>query len=374
MKAVISIGLMALALSGCATRRAVSIDCPQFQSFAIDVPPTAIIRAIQSDVPVQSGEIFSDEAIQDFLIQGSGRVIFDQHLKQLQRRRLAKSNAPGLRAQAIVSDDMTALLLSGGGQWGAFGAGYMEELSRQQPSALPTVKFVTGVSTGALQSLYVAANQADAGKNWLADMRRHYSPQSEGEIVDRGSFLSALFTGSVAGLAPLRRKIETALCSSGEGASLQCPLIDALALEDAPLVLIGFVEARSGKMQFVLVQEIATAPIAPSEKQQCLAGAALASVAMPLHFQQVQIRSTPKGNPAAPLEAVTYYDGGVRQSVFFVLTDKIMAALARNDQAADRSGNAGATPSGDLPRTAYILRNGPTTAPLDQEVDQTASG
>ena len=51
--------------------------------------------------------------------------------------------------------DCNVLLLSGGGQWGAYGAGLFDTLSRHSPDelALPGIGVITGISTGSLQAL-----------------------------------------------------------------------------------------------------------------------------------------------------------------------------------------------------------------------------
>jgi predicted patatin/cPLA2 family phospholipase len=51
-------------------------------------------------------------------------------------------------------------MLSGGGQWGAFGAGYLDQARRN--GTLPEFSYVSGVSTGALQSLFVSIGTPDA--------------------------------------------------------------------------------------------------------------------------------------------------------------------------------------------------------------------
>ena len=55
--------------------------------------------------------------------------------------------------------DCDVLLLSGGGQWGAFGAGLFDTLSRNSGNelALPGIGVITGISTGSLQALMLMA-------------------------------------------------------------------------------------------------------------------------------------------------------------------------------------------------------------------------
>jgi hypothetical protein len=48
--------------------------------------------------------------------------------------------------------ELRQLILSGGGQWGSFGTGFLRAWARRTGDALPKFDSVTGVSTGALQA------------------------------------------------------------------------------------------------------------------------------------------------------------------------------------------------------------------------------
>jgi hypothetical protein len=141
-------------------------------------------------------------------------------------------------------------------------------------------------------------------------------------------------------------------------------LIAALAAEGAPVVMLGFVEARTGEMQAVNVSAIAQAAtkgqMTAKEAQQCITAGALASVAMPLFYQQVQVTSKDPG-AAGKGEAVTYYDGGVRQSLFLFET------LSTLDQIEGKAAGATARP-------VYMIRNGPTTAKVEEESNGKLNG
>lgn len=256
----------------------------------------------------------------------------------------AEITAPPTPLQSLLNRKLTpdrrderrlsVLLLSGGGQWGAFGATYLKTLADK--GQLPDFDAVTGVSTGGLQSLFVALGTPEA----MAAMERNYSPARESDVVDRHPQWQAAIRGSMAGLKPLRRKIEAALCP--DGAEAGCPLIAALADLDK-VVLIGFVEADSGDFFYVDAVEIARRYRRdPRTAQQCLAGAALASAAMPVFFQQVRVGEK------------SYYDGGVRQSVFAA---RISADVERafHRSTGDAKHDAAREPA------IYIVRNGPTT-------------
>ena len=108
-------------------------------------------------------------------------------------------------------------------------------------------------------------------------------------------------------------------------------------------MLAGFVEAQSGRFQFADINGIASAlDLDPRTKRQCIAGAALASVAMPVFFQQVKVAGK------------TYFDGGVRQSVF--------ATFVQREIQSQMESEAG------LP--LLVLRNGPTDMDPDEKANR----
>lgn len=377
----------ALLLSGCASSGALTLECAPFRThFAQPVSDNSIVEAIRSDSAVPSAAIFAPAEL-DRIIDTSamGRSIETQARRVL----TAKATAGVKGTDAKTDAGPVYLLLSGGGQWGAYGAGFLEALANGNPSQLPGPRVVTGVSTGGLQALFVGAHAAEPEKRWLTELRRQYSPASEADVVKRGSWLGAVFKGSVARLGPLRARIEAALCPKAGGRPAadpltlaDCPLIEALASDRAPEVMLGFVEAGSGQLLFVSANEIArgTYPVAGPdgvrsvtmpvrERQQCLTGAAMASAAVPVQYQQLRISSIepvvgprPRGVTDRS-SAKTYMDGGVRQSVFFALPQALFErAMVR----------AGADAGADYSGMAYVVRNGPTEARADVAPDAKA--
>lgn len=348
----------ALALPACATRGTLDSDCIGFN--ARRLPPSQLVTDIQSGAtridPLATGQpSISAEGAEDPLRRS---------LQSLVERR-----APGLSAQ----DERPAaalLLLSGGGQWGAFGAGFVASLAEQ--GRLPDFGTITGVSTGGLQALFLGAlgdpDLAGREQEVLREMMRRYRPASEAEVVSRdGRKEYSIVTGSFAGLEPLRRRIHAALCDR-ISAPTDCPVIRRLARSRTD-VFVGFVGARDGDFSHSYINELArrayppgsTAPAsreALAEAQRCIAGAALASAAMPVFFQQVRV-----GPRQAP---VTYYDGGVRQSVF----EAHVAGLLESAVAAARA-RSGLRPGAEP--AIYVIRNGPTTLNPDDERDGTSS-
>ncbi|MGQ3139710.1 MAG: patatin-like phospholipase family protein [Sphingopyxis solisilvae] len=347
--------LLVAAMSGCATRGALQFECEGFDRYVHDLEPSRLVRDIQSDAVTDIDILARPQTF------GTARDPMGSAIAGLM----------DIRARKAADTPRAVLLLSGGGQWGAFGAGFLGHLHDQAAQGgelYPQFEIVTGVSTGGLQAIFVAIGDAEA----YEQLRTHYAPTSEEEVVDRNPTWQAVATGSVAGLAPLRRKIEGALCTRGDPA-LGCPVIDRLAASGTK-VYIGFVEARSGKFVYADVKAI-VGDAAPGPRglerrrnaQQCLTGVAMASAAMPVFFQQVKI------GPRA------YYDGGVRQSVFEVHVAALMEGASRTARAAALE-NPATPPS--LPVASrshdftepplYVVRNGPTVLGEEEKPDAAA--
>ena len=333
-KGLVSLG--ALALGGCATRGSIAITCEGFNKWVKPLPVSRLVQDIQADAqikielyPAKSvGGVESDKA------QGP----LEASLAEMVRLQTGGTNA-------LDGGGDSLLLLSGGGQWGAFGASYLSTLAELGGSPAPNVRILTGVSTGALQALFIAIDDPAA----YEALKRAYLPTSEKEIVNRNSPALAALTGSVAGLKPLQRRIEAALCAPADRG--KCALIDALAYSKRR-VFVGFVEAGTGEFVYADVSAIALSGLSSSatdgqreNAKQCLTGVVLASAAMPVFFQRVTINNR------------TYYDGGVRQSVFEAgVTESLAAALARVkfEREKQRDFRPVLSPS------IYVVRNGPT--------------
>ncbi|OJY64427.1 MAG: hypothetical protein BGP16_02575 [Sphingobium sp. 66-54] len=400
----VALTVLTTLLGACATRGPLAVDCGSFDRFVSDLPYSPLEAQIRNNWPPQpdrSGEqtIAIDnarpirpgaplpppppsEAIAPPPAAQTGPLAADRIRKAVAAaqaardrrappaepspppppppppspdRALPSARLPAPPSASAVSappalpgpETPSVLLLSGGGQWGAFGAGLLTTLAADNSPQRPNPIAITGVSTGALQMLFVGAGLEHADVR--AALRTAYSPASESEIVDRQSKALAILTGAMSGLKPLRRRIETALCpddllaqAERADAAPVCPVLDRLAA--SPVILLaGFVEARGGRFRFADINAMAADPeLTAREKRTCIAGAALASAAMPVFFQQVQVGGK------------TYFDGGVRQSVFATFVQREIAA---------QMGHAAE------PLPLFVLRNGPTDTDSDDKAD-----
>lgn len=352
----LAMAALALMLPGCATRGPITLSCPILDSTVIAMPPSRLEQDIMSDAvagidaiaPTPPPALVS-AAISERKAAPANPLL--DAFRQVEPQREAAAPPAGAAAMATPTPPVPvrALLLSGGGQWGAFGAGFLHQL-QQSPAAIhPDI--VTGVSTGGLQSLFVAVGTREAHDTLV----REYSPPTQAALVDANSTWAAAIKGSMAGIGPLRRAIERSLCTDGDPAK-GCPMIDALATTPRQ-ALIGFVEASSGRFMVANVNQMARHARYPTglrtisdttkayqTARDCLTGAALASAGMPLFFQPVRIKSSERDT------GKIYYDGGVRQSVFLASVAEAAAASTL-----DENGQRIAPPP-----TLYVIRNGPT--------------
>jgi hypothetical protein len=351
MRRILLIVLMGLSLGSCAFKGALKMDCTDFSRFIHPIEMTPLERQIRAldleTLPPAERELANRLA--------AGEV------ERLQRD-------PAFLA-APPAPDRPVLLLSGGGQWGAFGVGLMNQLVEN--GQFPDFAVVTGVSTGALQSLFVGAGldrQDNEGKAIRDALAGAYSPAKESDIVDRESIQAfAALNGAMANLKPLKRRFEQRICpavydpKSPAGQAGVC-IVKTLRDAKARKVLLGMIEANSGAFGYVDVQEL-LAPYGDDKAQlaeatQCLAGAALASAAVPVFYQQVRV------------DGKTYYDGGVRQSVFLASVadaQRLAGEIVRRKRAELLGRPAPAAVPGNG-ADIYVIRNGPTVLPPDEDV------
>lgn len=351
MRTAILLGMLLVSLGACARGDKININCPELSKYRHKVPMSGLEREIHGLKP-------------EILAESVGAAAGGEDLDL--PRRLDEALAPDNRGPIPETPggppprQRAVLMLSGGGQWGAFGAGFLDQLRLN--NALPDTKVVTGISTGSLQSLFVSIGTPEAYQALLAA----YAPAKESDVVDRGGFMRLLTKGSLAGLDPLRLRIEAALCPDAivDDKAKPCS-IDALRAMRLPdgrqskYVLIGFTEAASGTFYYVDVVELAQLP--RREARTCITGAALASAAMPVNFEQVQ------------LNGVTYYDGGTRASVFEA---NVAASARRTMERQEEAPGAPGTPHRPDPALSppiFVVRNGPTVAMQDDKVNTSDS-
>lgn len=344
-----------MALTGCAaTRGGQDISCPRFSEYVEELETIGFVADIQCEA---DGTSCGGKAGSDKLQEGQAEDSLSKAIRLSVAGDLETLRTPG----------RNHLLLSGGGQWGAYGAGMFAELHRRGELDGLGVGHVTGVSTGGLQSLLLAvaldpgqeAARRDAA---IRQLTISYSPTDEKQLVKRNSELRAVFTGSVAGTNPLRRHLFEVLCDKPDS----CGLIRDLR-KGTMETFIGFVEGRSGRFKFLSVRRVLEKEKDDREAASCIAAAAMASAAMPVFHQQMRVTGGP-GDPR------TLFDGGVRQSVFLAgIGERVERETSAAYSARLKATDAPATPQEQDYPVIYVVRNGPTVRNEDRQVDAVSS-
>jgi predicted acylesterase/phospholipase RssA len=327
-------GAALMTLSGCGIKlksEPMAFKCPILKDVSYPYSGAKIFEQIQNEGAIDLG--VRDRSVLDQTRSAAGSDADIDPLVQVLQQAAAKPRIADAEERAAP---LNILMLSGGGQWGAFGAGMMNKLKTK--NQLPTYAVITGVSTGALQSLLIATGDYDL-------LQKQYEISDQSDLVIEGGLSSVTGKGSLYDTSPLRKKIDTLLCGAN---GKDCSRIKKIA-NSANVVLIGMVELDTGIFKVVDISRIARAafprspndaptPLKPLEARDCITGAAMASAAMPGFFTPVQINGK------------TYADGGTRYSLF-------EANLARAADAV--SGTA---------VDIDMLRNGPTVLRHDEPV------
>jgi hypothetical protein len=214
--------------------------------------------------------------------------------------------APTVRAGHQIA------VLSGGGQYGAYGAGFLSAW-RQNAGEDTVFTLVTGVSTGALQSTLVFLGE----DNDYADLVDAYSIESETDVATmRASIFGIPLTNSFYSLDPGRARIEEYITVERVRR-----VADAANLNRK--LLVGVVDARDGEFYAFDLTALAASDMDEQIKRQCYVEVLMASSAVPVIF------------PPIYLDGFQYYDGGVRASVFFDATVNALRLAAERSATMD---------------------------------------
>lgn len=286
---------MAMMVVGCASDRPLETGCVRLKEFQ-SPKPDALAAFHSDDYAPQSFEA----AVEPAFSSRGGPIPFTP----------------------LWSD---ALILSGGGQWGAYGAGVINGWS---PRGRLPARLVTGISTGALQATF-----AYLGRDYDDELVGAYSIRSESQLVKRHGSLFFLNHGSTADIAPLKTYIKERVG----------PLLGAVKAEydvTGRQLLVGAVDGLSGRFYIFDLSQMAST-LSGAERLDCYTAALIASASVPVIFRQTTINGRP------------WLDGGLRHSMF-------LPAMIRTVSRARAF--AEMRPGGviETDRSVYALKNGVT--------------
>jgi predicted acylesterase/phospholipase RssA len=205
----------------------------------------------------------------------------------------AESRPPG-------QDHLNILVLSGGGQNGAFGAGFLNGLA-QGADDLSDLNFdiVTGISTGALQATF-----AFLGPDYYDMLEAFYLNLSQDDIFVHRFFPSQLWSDSIVDSAPLRTLLEN---------TITLDMIErvAQAHRDDRRLFIGTLDLDSGGLVVWDMGEIAQ-----GEDQQALEkyhDILMGATAVPVLLPPVEIEYI---TSTGELYKGLHVDGVLRENLF----------------------------------------------------------
>ena len=222
------------------------------------------------------------------------------------------------------------LAVSGGGDDGAYGAGFLNGWS--QTGTRPQFKLVTGVSTGALTAPF-----AFLGKDYDPALKLLYTSVSQKDILAKRNLYAAVFGDAMADTTPLYHLIKKYVTQD---------MLNQIATEYAKgrLLLIGTVDLDSERPVVWNITKIAASHSAGS--LDLVHKILRASAAIPGAFPPVMINVQANGQNYGEM----HVDGSVAAQVFVY-----WAGVRLNDLAAANGAQR--------ERKVYILRN----ARLDPE-------
>lgn len=198
-----------------------------------------------------------------------------------------------------TGDEFNMLALSGGGQFGAFGAGFlMGWTERKTPPTRPaSFNVVTGTSTGALIATF-----AFLGSSYDAAVRdAYFAIRGDRDVYVNRWKVALLWSDSVASTRPFRRLIEKHVTPE---------MVGLVAQEYAKgrLLFVGATDLESGQFHCWNLTRIAGATDVACRRY---IDALMSSVAYPVLFPPVSLRRAKRESP------IMYVDGGIRRNVFF---------------------------------------------------------
>jgi len=206
--------------------------------------------------------------------------VFDDELAAFQTRALEHvlARADLVASGATADDTMDVLALSGGADWGAFGAGYLarwSELGENAAVAMPEFDVIGGISTGALIGTYVASGEPERYQA-IEDFYRKTEPEWV-QFSGIGGFLPS--STAIFKVDGIRAAVATAVDD---------PLIRDLREARAAqrTVAVGTTDLDLGQLQYWELGAEASERDAPHER---IVDILMAATAIPGAFPPVDI-------------------------------------------------------------------------------------
>lgn len=210
---------------------------------------------------------------------------------------------PSEPAPPPVAPSYEVLVLSAGGQYGAYGSGFLKGWGDREdlrPNR-PDIDMITGVSTGAMMAAYVYLGSSDdrtMRAKYDTLLRGQYTNLRNEDVIRVRSPIELLWSNSIYDSTPLRTRIAEFVTED-----LLNDIVSEAELSRR-LLFVGAVNADSGLFEHFDL--IAIAKDHSHDRRGCFSAAILASAAIPVVFNPVFVNGQ------------MYIDGGARQHAFFL--------------------------------------------------------
>lgn len=227
------------------------------------------------------------------------------------------------------------LILSGGSEHGAFGAGFLDAWHQNaRDHQLPAFKMVTGVSTGAILATFAFVDRpqdAVAGYSILheAELLELYVKAKNGSPTSF-SYLNILRKGAIGDLGPLRQRLHRFIPQAMLEEVYRQSGLDTPETTDDRSLLVGVVDVDTGRARALDLtkmaarhhQALATQDTKEAARRwDCYIEAVVASSSAPLAARPVFIDNR------------MYVDGGARFGLFYAELRNEMASEAERTKA-----------------------------------------
>lgn len=227
-------------------------------------------------------------------------------------------------ARSVEPVSSSMLLLSGGSQNGAFGAGFLSSWAAARPQGLPRFRVITGISTGALQSTFAFLGRTPqiVAEYSIKHEEQLLTPYTKGGLKSRSKIkqLRAAFNlvdkGAVAELQPLRTRLNDLI--SDEVLRAVAAQAGQAGTTEARKLLVGAVEMDSGDAYIFDLTKAAQYYVSGNKAMRdCYIEALMASSSVPIGALPVFI------------EGQMFIDGGARFGVISDFTGAVFNRVAK---------------------------------------------
>ena len=243
---------------------------------------------------------------------------FHSHLKSRLDRKFIPKTPRGEETSFLhpaVEEDQIyrVLVMSGGGQNGAFGAGILNGWNKRATGVRrQDIDMITSISTGAMALTYtLVGNYGAVDQRKRADeaLKVIFTESDESDLLERKGLFSILSTNSLVNTKGLNKALA-------EAAREFLPMIAAWPdkeLVSGKMAFAGMVNLDDSKFYVANLLDVARNTKIDPSAQDCYQEIIQASSAEPVNFPPRFI-TTDRGDP---MKGNMYVDGGLRYGVFW---------------------------------------------------------